>query len=166
MTFIHFILPSVVLSSKLVFIIDSFGWCLKKRGLAMVLLPLQVSLYTKDARQLASRSLIVWKILPHSYTWCYFLLLWHKAGQTGDCVKHLKPENYVSHDCGLVCCSCLHVWLSASEHAFAYCGLPASHLGLTFLTGKVCFPAVASLYISLTDRQTQQGRRFSDNDTK
>lgn len=56
----------------------------KKEGVAMVLSSAEVSLYTNDAQQLASQSLIVWKY-SHAVTFsANFLLLCHKAGQTED----------------------------------------------------------------------------------
>lgn len=115
----------------------------------------------------------MWKIHPRSY-------IQHKRsspmtqnwtnGRPSD-VNHLKLEDYDNHNCNRVRCSCLHIWLSGSEHVFAYCGLPASHLAMTFLTGKVCFPAssaaaVVSLYFSFANWETREGSCSSDYNTK
>lgn len=68
----------------------------KKEGVAMVLSSAKVSLYTNEAQQPASESLIVWKY-SHAVTFsANFLLLRHKAGQTEDwarewCQPRLRP---------------------------------------------------------------------------
>lgn len=146
-------------------------YCLKKRSWVMLSL-LEVPLYKTDAQQLASGSLIGCENTPTrlhlAQTFVSFDPKLDGNGRPSE-ANHLKLEDYVSHDCDRVRCSCLHVWLSGSERVFAYCGLPASHVALTFSHWQGVFSLLqlqqqSSHYISLLQTvKHQEDGCFSGN---